>query len=138
MNKNLLKLEYDKILDIVSSYCKTYIGKKYVAELRPSHNKSDVLLMLKETSQGVILIQRNSPPPIADISDITVSLKALESCGYLGIKALLEIKYILVMSSDLKEYFDTKILKQDSIFEKHKDDIYYIFDLLFKLNINNS
>ena len=110
MNKNLLKLEYDKILDIVSSYCKTYIGKKYVAELRPSHNKSDVLLMLKETNQGVILIQRNSTPPIDDISDITVSLKALESCGYLGIKALLEIKNILVMSANLKEYFDKDFL----------------------------
>ena len=39
---------------------------------------------------------------------------------------------------NLKEYFDDKILKQDSIFEKNKNDIYYIFDLLFKLNSNNS
>ena len=30
---------------------------------------------LKETSQGVVLIQRNSTPPIGEIADITIYLK---------------------------------------------------------------
>ena len=54
MNNNLLKLEYNKILDIISNYCKTYIGKKYVSELRPSNNKNDVQNMLNETSHHKI------------------------------------------------------------------------------------
>ena len=29
MNNNLKKLEYDKILEKVSHFCKTYLGKKY-------------------------------------------------------------------------------------------------------------
>lgn len=106
MNNNLLKLEYNKILDIISNYCKTYIGKKYIAELRPSNNKTDVQNMLNETSQGVILIQRNSTPPLGEIADITVFLKTLDSCGVLSIKALLEMQNILQMSFDLKDYFN--------------------------------
>ena len=106
MNNNLLKLEYNKILDIISNYCKTYIGKKYIAELRPSNNKNDVQNMLNETSQGVILIQRNSTPPLGEIADITVYLKTLDSCGILSIKALLEMQNILQMSFDLKDYFN--------------------------------
>lgn len=106
MNNNLLKLEYNKILDIISHYCKTYIGKKYVSELRPSNNKNDVQSMLNETSQGVILLQRNSTPPLGEIADITIYLKTLDSCGVLSIKALLEMQNILQMSFDLKDYFN--------------------------------
>ena len=106
MDNNLIKLEYNKILDKISSYCKTYIGKKYVSELIPSNNKTDVENMLSETSQGVILIQRNSTPPLGAIADITVYLKTLDSCGVLSIKALLEMQNILQMSFDLKDYFN--------------------------------
>ena len=106
MNNNLIKLEYNKILDIISNYCKTYIGKQYIAELRPSTNKNDVQNMLNETSQGVILIQRNSTPPLGEIADITIYLKTLDSCGVLSIKALLEMQNILQMSFDLKDYFN--------------------------------
>ena len=106
MNNNLIKLEYNKILDIISNYCKTYIGKQYIAELRPSTNKNDVQNMLNETSQCVILIQRNSTPPLGEIADITIYLKTLDSCGVLSIKALLEMQNILQMSFDLKDYFN--------------------------------
>ena len=110
MNNNLKKLEFDKILENISNYCKTYIGKKYAAELRPSQDKSEVQKTLDETSQGVILMQRNSTPPLGEIADITVYLKTLEGCGSLSIKALLELQNILQMSADLKEYLSKDFL----------------------------
>ncbi len=42
MNSNLLKLEFDKILQILSLYCKTYIGKNIMIKLLPSNNKNEV------------------------------------------------------------------------------------------------
>ena len=115
MNNNLKKLEYDRILEKVASYCKTYIGKKYALELRPLHDKEEVQIMLNETSQGVILIQRNSTPPLSEIADITIYLKTLDSCSTLSIKALLELQNILEMASKLKTYFEKDYL-QDSDF----------------------
>ena len=37
MNNNLKKLEYDKILEKIAHFCKTYLGKKYAFNLR--HHK---------------------------------------------------------------------------------------------------
>ncbi len=110
MNNNLKKLEFDKILENISNYCKTYIGKKYAQELCPSQDKVEVQKTLDETSQGVILMQRNSTPPLGEIADITVYLKTLEGCGSLSIKALLELQNILQMSADLKEYLSKDFL----------------------------
>ncbi len=110
MNNNLKKLEFDKILENISNYCKTYIGKKYAEELRPSQDKAEVQKTLDETTQGVILMQRNSTPPLGEIADITVYLKTLEGCGSLSIKALLELQNILQMSADLKEYLSKDFL----------------------------
>lgn len=126
MNNNLKKLEFDKILDAISNYCKTYIGKKYAHELRPSQDVEKVKLMLSETSQGVVLIQRNSTPPLSSISDITLYLKTLDGCGILSIKALLEIQKILQMSADLKNYFNKEHLSSSdfSAIEQYFNDLY--------------
>lgn len=110
MNNNLKKLEFNKILENISNYCKTYIGKKYAEELRPSQDKAEVQKTLDETSQGVILMQRNSTPPLGEIADITVYIKTLEGCGSLSIKALLELQNILQMSAELKEYLSKDFL----------------------------
>lgn len=126
MNNSLKKLEFNKILESVSNYCKTYIGKNYVSELRPSQDKENIQEMLNETSQGVILIQRNSTPPLGEIADITVYLKALESYGTLSIKALLEIQNILQMSANLKKYFEKDYLETSdfSAIEQYFLDLY--------------
>lgn len=126
MNNNLKKLEFDKILENISNYCKTYIGKKYVSELRPSQDKDQVQKMLDETAQGVILIQRNSTPPLGEIADITVYLKTLDGCGTLSIKALLELQNILQMSASLKDYFAKDYLSTSdfSEIEQYFNDLY--------------
>ena len=126
MNNNLKKLEFDKILDAILNYCKTYIGTKHVEELRPSQDREKVQQMLNETSQGVILIQRNSTPPLGSIADITVYLKTLDGCGTLSIKALLELQNILQMSAQLKDYFakDHLVSSDFSSIEHLFNDLY--------------
>lgn len=125
MNNSLKKLEFDKILENVSNYCKTYIGKNHVSELRPLQDKKGIQKMLDETSQGVVLIQRNSTPPLGEITDIKVYLKSLDSYGTLSIKALLEIQNILQMSSNLKNYFEKDYLETSNFSAVEQ----YFFDL---------
>ena len=126
MDNNLKKLEFDKILDNLSKYCKTYIGKKYVSELRPSQDKETVQKTLAETSQGVILIQRNSTPPLGEIADITVYLKTLDGCGSLSIKALLELQNILQMAESLKNYLAKDFLETSdfSAIKQYFEELY--------------
>ena len=147
MNNNLKKLEFDKILEAISNYCKTYIGKKYVGELRPSQDPEEVQHMLNETSQGVILIQRNSTPPLGSIADITVYLKTLDGCGALSIKALLELQNILQMSASLKDYFTKDYLETSDCFlhllkylrnnaYPHHQEIYLLMRLIADRNFH--
>ncbi len=106
MNKKYLyKLEFDQVLQKLSGYCHTYIGKEKVLSLEPSSDKNVVKKTLLETSEAVSLMDRNSTPPISEIEDIRVYIKMIESSNTLTAKALLDICNILNMSNELKSYF---------------------------------
>ena len=107
MNKNYLeKLEFDKILNILSSFCVTNLGKNMALELLPSNNVDVVKKSLLETSQALNLIYRISEPNFIEIADISLELKALKSNSSLSIKSLLNLTDIFKLSNELKNYFD--------------------------------
>ena len=106
MNTNYLnKLEYNKILEKLASFCHTYLGKEEALSLFPSNKKDDVQLMLLETSEAVSLITKNATAPISEIDDISYYLKLLENSTTISAKALLSIAVIFEMAKDLIEYF---------------------------------
>lgn len=105
MNNYLEKLEYNKILERLSAYAITYLGKEQCLTLLPSNNKEQVRNMLKETEEAVNLLYRCNTPPISEIADNTINIKTIESYGTLSIKSILELTNILKISEDLKKYF---------------------------------
>lgn len=105
MNSNLTKLEFNKILQLLEKYCKTYIGKNKCSNILPSNSTEEVKILLQETSCAYNLIIKYGNIPIDEIENITPYLKNLESFIPLGPKALLEIAKILKVSSNLKEYY---------------------------------
>lgn len=113
MNNYLEKLEYNKILEKLSTYAITYIGKEQCLKLFPSNIKKDVKNMLKETEEAVNLLYRCNTPPIYEIADNTINLKILESYGTLSIKSILELSNILTISEKLKKYFYVEHVKPD-------------------------
>ena len=104
LKSNLDKLEYNKIIDLLSNFCTTYIGKNLAFSLVPSFKKEKVQRLLNETFEATNLITRKGNLPIYDISDITAHLKKLESDVSLSCKELLEIANILKLSRELKDY----------------------------------
>ena len=106
-SKYLKKLEYNKILEILETFAKTYIGKEKCRSLIPSNN---VNYLLEQTNQAVNLIYRNGSLPLGNIPNINISIKNLESNFSLTPADLLEIASILKTSRELKEYlpFDSK------------------------------
>lgn len=106
MNSNLLKLEFDKILQILSTYCKTYLGKNIMLNLLPSKELKEVQTIQKQTSEAYTLLTKYGNIPIDEIENITPYIKSLESFISLTPKGLLDIAKIFKISNDLKEYFD--------------------------------
>ena len=128
MNEKYLKtLEYDKIVEKLSTYCKTYIGKQKVSALLPLFNNTDVVNQLAFTNEAVSLIYRKGSVPISDIPDITLSIKNLESDGVLSTISLLNIARFLKISREVKEYFFSADDIELSMYTK----IYDLFDLLY-------
>ena len=114
MNQTYLKkLEYNQILQKLTTYCHTYIGKNIAENLLPSNQKEKVADELAKTNEAVSLIERNSTPPISEIDDIGVYLKLLESSSTISAKALLSVVNILEMSDGLIEYFSSFINTDD-------------------------
>ena len=101
----LNKLEYNKILELLSNFCTTFIGKRLCLELLPSNDKNKVKQMLQETSEATSILYKAGSAPIYDITDITIYLKLLESDGVLTAKALLDLANILKNANELKKYF---------------------------------
>ena len=104
-NNYLEKLEYNKILEILSNFCSTNQGKEICLKLLPSNNYDNVNQSLDETNEALSLIYRNGVPPISEISNIENATKILETYGVLSIKDLLNLANIFKISNNLKNYF---------------------------------
>ena len=103
MNKKYLdKLEYNKILEILCSFAKTYIGIGKCKNLLPSNN---VPFLLNQTYEAYNLICRNGNLPVSPIDNIDILIKNLESSFSLTASDLLKLSHILKTSRELKEYF---------------------------------
>ena len=103
--KTLEKLEFNKICDILKSYTLTYIGKNFAENLKPLTSKKEIEKAQKQTTEGSILLYRKGSIPMSEIEDITSHIKKLNSGLFLSIKQLLDLKKILNISSNLKDYF---------------------------------
>ncbi len=107
MNSNLTKLEFNKILEELSTHCVTYIGKEFSHQLLPSRNSAEVKKMLKETSEAYLLITKYGNLPLDEFDNVEPYIKKLESYISLAPKALLTIAKILGISNNLKNYYNT-------------------------------
>ena len=105
MKTDLTKLEYNIILDTLSSYCKTYLGKQIALQLVPLSDKELVKNHLLETSESVSIINQLGNLPIDYLPNVELWIKYLESASNLSIKALLDIGNTLKLGNTLKKYF---------------------------------
>ena len=114
MKSDYIKLEYDKILKNLSSFCKTYIGKNTALNLVPSNKNNEVIKLLSETSEACTLINRFGNIPMDFLPDIELWIKYLESFSTLSCKALLDIGKVLNLSYNVKNYFFANELEHES------------------------
>ncbi len=123
----LKKLEFNEIKTMLSTHCKTYIGKEKAENLVPTFNKNEVQKLLNETLEATDLCFRKSVPPLHEISDISIATKTLISHNSLTTKSLLDIAKILKLCRELKEYLykDTEFdLSQFQILDTYFSQLY--------------
>lgn len=128
MNTKYLKiLEYDKIIENLSNYCKTYIGKEKAKNLLPSFSKLEVLDLLELTNESTSLIYKKSNIPLSELPNISIYIKSLESNSLLTNKSLLDIAKFLKISREVKEYF----FKDDNLNSSEYESLYSFFNNIY-------
>lgn len=103
--KCLHKLEYFKILNILSTYCTTSLSKSSCLELLPTSNSNDVARLLNQTDEALNIIIKYDEPPISDFKDISSEIQLLNNNSSTNCEGLLKIANILKISRELVDFW---------------------------------
>lgn len=120
----LEKLEFNKILEKLSTFAITSLGKDYCNSLVPNINQEKVKKYLSETTEGVVLLFRKGNPPIYELYNIEQHLLSLKNQNFLSAKSLLEITAVLKTARELKEYYSGEALNESEILTNYFEHLY--------------
>ena len=112
-NKYYEKLEFNEILNRLSTFCDTDVGKNFALNLLPSNDAKQVEFLLCETEEAVNLAYKASMPSFYNFDNIENYINVLNSEGTLSISSLLEIAKIFKLSNELKSYINQDYIKEE-------------------------
>jgi len=106
-DKAIKTLEFDKIRNMLISYCPVEAAHEKILSLSPSVSAEEIKRRLKETSEAKLLIQTKSTPSLQNIRDISSHIERAEKGSCLSMRELLDIGSVLRTCSSLSVYFNT-------------------------------
>ena len=117
--KSLLKLELDKVLEMLAECAGSEEGKAACRQLRPVSDLEDVRLMLDQTTAASDLCTRKGNPGFSEVRDVSASLERADRGGSLQPVELLHIASVLRCARTIKGYVseDDKATVLDSLFQ---------------------
>ena len=105
MNQKALKtLEYDKIINQLTEYAASPLGKALCQNLSPSSDLEEVRTWQAQTTDAVTRIRLKGSVSFSGIRDIGDSLKRLDIGSSLSITELLSISSLLTVAARAKAY----------------------------------
>ena len=126
LERDFKSLEYDKIKELLSIKCLTYIGQELVMQLVPSSQKELVERLQQETTEAVSLYLRKGSVPLAPIPHFEVHFQKIAVGASLSTKELMEIANLLMLLRRLKKYFLSEEIDTSDFFimREYYDDLY--------------
>ena len=102
--KSLLKLELDKVLEMLSACAGSTEGKAACLRVRPVSDLEDVQALLEETTAASDLCTRKGNPAFGDVRDVSAALERADRGGSLQPVELLRIAGVLRCARNIKGY----------------------------------
>lgn len=102
--KTLLKLEYNKIIDLLTEQASSFSGKERCRRLKPKTDLAEITLMQEETAAAFTRIVKKGRPSFSGSNPVGESLKRLEIGAALGSGELLRICKLLETAGRAKAY----------------------------------
>ena len=111
--KSQLKLELDRVLELLAECAGSGEGKKACKQIAPSSDLDEVQARLDETTAASLLSTNKGYPMFSDIRDVSASVDRAERGGILQPKELLHIAACLRCARSVKGYISDD--EQDTV-----------------------
>lgn len=121
--KSLRTLEYYKIIEKVSSFASSSVGKEKALELKPTTDINQIRELQKETSEAVSMILKKGSLKIGGLRNIEPYLKRVAIGGSLNMEELLNVADFLSSCKRAKDYSKSE----------NKNDVFEILEPKFEL-----
>lgn len=102
--KTLVKLEYNKIIELLTDHASSFSGKELCRRLKPMTSLSDIQIAQEETGAAFTRIVKKGRPSFGGCNPVNDSLRRLEIGGSLGSGELLRICKLLETAGRAKAY----------------------------------
>ncbi len=103
-NRSLKILEYNKIIDMLTGFASSPMGKALCHSLSPNTNITEITSMQEETRDALSRIYKHGSVSFMGLTDIGASLKRLEVEASLTTTELLDIARVLATAGSVKQY----------------------------------
>ena len=121
LEKSIRILEFDKILNMLSSYAQTEGAKKRALSLTPSANKDTVIRRQELTDNAKTMSGIKGAPSFNSLPEILDTVEKAEKNSILSPREILDVASVLRTSRSLIEYIHTDAIKPcilSEIFER--------------------
>ena len=102
--KTLAKLEYNKIIELLTDHASSFSGKELCRRLKPMTSLTDIQVAQEETGAAFTRIVKKGRPSFSGCNPVNDSLRRLEIGGSLGSGELLRICKHLETAGRAKAY----------------------------------
>lgn len=112
MNKKVIKiLEFNKIVETLSSFAVSVEAAELCRNLRPINTPSEIERMQQETADALALVFKKDVPSFSGIHDVSMHLSKARIAGCLSAADLLQVASLLMVAKRCKEYFNEEARK---------------------------
>lgn len=102
--KTLTKLEFDKIIEMLTEHASSFAGKEKCKKLKPMTSLENIQSAQEETKAAFTRIVKKGRPSFSGCNPVSDSLRRLEIGGTLGSGELLRICKLLETAGRVKSY----------------------------------
>ena len=102
--KTLTKLEYNKIIELLTDHASSFSGKELCRRLKPMTSLADIQIAQEETGAAFTRVVKKGRPSFGGCNPVNDSLRRLEIGGSLGSGELLRICKLLETAGRAKAY----------------------------------
>lgn len=123
MEKELIALEYDKVLHALSEHAVSECGRQFCLQLRPLSTAEQAREALAQTDCADRLLLRFGVPSLSAVSDVTGACRRASNGAVLSIKELLQAAEVLKAAERLITFLEEHLQPEDTCFESARTSL---------------